>query len=97
MRVHRLDRGGQQLINEAIEAIKTTGGLASGQQERLHALGVDLARTGVDSIIIGCTELSTLAAIMDRCGLRAVDSNRALARAALARLGLAPSQLKPVG
>jgi aspartate racemase len=90
----RLKGGDQRLVESLIESIKVTGAIASSMQSAVHTLFVTLRSSEVDTIIAGCTELSLLSSIAESVGLRWVDSNVALAEAALRRLRMAGSRLR---
>ena len=76
----------QERVDSAINLVKA-GSIAEAAVETERAL--DLARmAGADVALLGCTELSVIAAsIGDTNGLVVIDSNAALARACLQRLG----------
>ncbi|MEZ2333735.1 aspartate/glutamate racemase family protein [Mesorhizobium sp. RCC_202] len=76
----------QERVDSAIGLVKA-GSIAKAAAETERAL--DLAQmAGADAALLGCTELSVVAAsLSDSAGLFVVDSNAALARACLARLG----------
>lgn len=72
----------QKLINELIEDAKTNVAIIPDSDERVrNVIGYSI-ESGVDMVILGCTELSILASCMEDAGLSVVDSNKALARAA---------------
>jgi aspartate racemase len=92
----RLESGDQALVNQFIEAIKVSGQLDTAQLAAAgHLLG-KLRSAGVDTVIAGCTELSVLQVPSVEAGLRFVDSNAALARAALTRLGLPAGRIRDI-
>ena len=76
----------QQRVDNAIGLVKA-GSITDAAIETERAL--DIARSaGADAALLGCTELSVVAASLnDVSGLVVVDSNAALARACLTRLG----------
>ncbi len=76
----------QECVDSAISLVKA-GSIADAAIETERAL--DLARSaGADAALLGCTELSVVAASLnDVSGLVVIDSNAALARACLTRLG----------
>ncbi|TPJ76289.1 amino acid racemase [Mesorhizobium sp. B2-6-2] len=78
----------QERVDSAIMLVKA-GSIAQAAAETERAL--DLAQmAGADAALLGCTELSVVAASLnDPAGLVVVDSNAALARACLTRLGFA--------
>jgi aspartate racemase len=84
----RLAESDQRLVGELIESVKVAGGLSRGQAAAVESLLHRLVDTGVDTVIAGCTELSVLEAQCAGAGLRFVDSNESLARAALEHLSL---------
>jgi aspartate racemase len=91
----RIAPADQVLVNQLIEAMKVSGKLDAAQ---LAAAGDLLGKpraAGVDTVIAGCTELSVLQSPSVETGLRFVDSNAALARAALTRLGLPAARIQP--
>jgi aspartate racemase len=93
---HRLTAADQSLVNQWIEAIKVSGKLDDAQMRAASQLLQGLRATGVDTVIAGCTELSLLEAASAAAGLRFIDSNAALARAALTRLGLPDERIRPL-
>ncbi|MBN9549156.1 MAG: aspartate/glutamate racemase family protein [Alphaproteobacteria bacterium] len=76
----------QGRVDSAIALVKA-GSIAEAAAETERAL--HLAQVaGADAALLGCTELSVVAASLnDTNGLLVIDSNAALARASLARLG----------
>ncbi|MFO1378091.1 MAG: aspartate/glutamate racemase family protein [Steroidobacteraceae bacterium] len=94
LQVHRLAEPFQGWISGFIEQIKVSGALGAAEHEKLGVLAGHLRDRGVDTVILACTELSLLQAPLEELGLRTVDSNRALARAALLRLGVGAEFLR---
>lgn len=88
----RLDGEGQRVIDATIGAVKVCGRLSEEQSRAVETLLRGVAALGIDGVIAGCTELSVLEGQCRDRGLRFVDSNVALAEAALRRLSL-PAQL----
>lgn len=76
----------QERVDNAIALVKA-GSIAEAAAETERAL--HLAQlAGADAAVLGCTELSVVAASLgDTNGLVVIDSNAALARACLVRLG----------
>ncbi|TGQ52651.1 aspartate/glutamate racemase family protein [Mesorhizobium sp. M1C.F.Ca.ET.193.01.1.1] len=76
----------QERVDSAIALVKG-GSIADAATETERAL--HLAQfAGADAAVLGCTELSVVAASLnDANGLIVIDSNAALARACLTRLG----------
>ncbi|TPI60123.1 aspartate/glutamate racemase family protein [Mesorhizobium sp. B3-1-3] len=76
----------QERVDSAIGLVKA-GSIAQAATETERAL--HLAQlAGADAALLGCTELSVVAASLgDTNGLIVIDSNAALARASLTRLG----------
>ncbi|PBC23884.1 MULTISPECIES: amino acid racemase [unclassified Mesorhizobium] len=76
----------QERVDNAISLVKA-GSTMEAAIETERAL--DIAQTaGADAALLGCTELSVVAASLnDVSGLVVIDSNAALARACLTRLG----------
>ena len=98
-RVHNLacSRPGpedQRIINDVIETIKVSGVLGPDNDHEVRALLRRMKVGGVDTIIAGCTELSLLAGPCAAVGLRLVDSNAALALAALDRLQVPSARIR---
>jgi aspartate racemase len=91
----RLEPGDQAIVNELIAAIKVAGSPGAAGAQAARSLLERLKARGVDTIIAGCTELSLLDAVCNDLSLRFVDSNAALARAALSRLGLPTGLILP--
>lgn len=84
----------QRVVERLIEAVKVSGRLASEEESALRALVARIAATGIDTVIAGCTELSGVASFATQAGLRFVDSNAALAEAALRELRMPPHRLR---
>lgn len=74
---------GAALIGEVIAAVKLTGHADDALTARVRQMLVQLARDGVDGVVLGCTELAALEPLCIEHVGRAAESNRALARAAL--------------
>ncbi|TPI36779.1 aspartate/glutamate racemase family protein [Mesorhizobium sp. B2-9-1] len=83
----------QERVDSAIMLVKA-GSIAEAAAETERAL--DLAQmAGADAALLGCTELSVVAAnLNDPAGLVVIDSNAALARACLTRLGFATQEAR---
>jgi aspartate racemase len=76
----------QERVDSAIMLVKA-GSIAEAAAETERALHLAQA-AGADAALLGCTELSVVAASLgDTNGLVVIDSNAALARASLQRLG----------
>lgn len=72
----------QCIVNGLIETIKTSGSFSASDGGAIAEL-VEYAHKGqADTVLLGCTELSTLRQRVESAGLQVVDSNEALARAA---------------
>lgn len=84
----RLNQEDQILINKTIDEIKQCGVLSDPSLNRLDLLINKLIENEVESVIIGCTELSVLCDQFSDRGLMPVDSNAALAKASLNALGM---------
>ncbi|MBZ0113167.1 MAG: amino acid racemase [Thermoanaerobaculia bacterium] len=84
----RLGSEDQELVGEVIEQIKIEGQMDSIVTDRVRALLEALRLRGVDTVLGGCTELSSLGVHCQDLGLEFVDSNAALARSALAGIGV---------
>lgn len=83
MRCHRLDDRDQALISAMLEEVKVHSAVGPANMHALGLLSERLLQTGVDTILLGCTELSGLVPSLEAAGLRVIDSNRALAESAL--------------
>ncbi|RWD60729.1 MAG: aspartate/glutamate racemase family protein [Mesorhizobium sp.] len=83
----------QERVDSAIALVKA-GSIADAATETERAL--HLAQlAGADAALLGCTELSVVAASLnDTDGLNVIDSNAALARACLTRLGFATQEAR---
>jgi len=83
----------QERVDSAIALVKA-GSVTEAVSETERAL--HLAQlAGADAALLGCTELSVVAASLhDTDGLIVVDSNAALARACLTRLGYAVQEAR---
>ncbi|CDX33601.1 Aspartate racemase [Mesorhizobium sp. SOD10] len=76
----------QERVDSAIMLVKA-GSIAEAAVETERALRL-AQLAGADAALLGCTELSVVAASLgDTNGLIVIDSNAALARASLTRLG----------
>lgn len=79
---HRLSNESQAIVNDLIDQVKLGGALSPvGHRAFCQLLNCFSVRK-VDTVFLGCTELSILATGLQGIGLRVVDSNLALARAA---------------
>ncbi len=85
----------QAVINSCIESIKVHGAVAPDTLNHdLDAVLQGLVQQGVDTVIAGCTELSAVAPHAQRAKLRLVDSNIALAHAALRHLNMPAEMIR---
>jgi aspartate racemase len=84
----RISPSHQNIVNELIALVKVSGAIDARAEGMARSLLRQLQAERVDTIIAGCTELSLLEGLCTEAGLTFVDSNVALARAALDRLGL---------
>lgn len=76
----------QERVDNAISLVKA-GSISDAAIETERALDIAQA-AGADAALLGCTELSVVAASLSEVsGLVVIDSNAALARACLTRLG----------
>jgi aspartate racemase len=91
----RITQSEQRIVNALIEAVKVSGAIDTAHAQAARGLFDRLRAEGVDTIIAGCTELSVLDGLCREAGLSFVDSNVALARAALQRLGLPDGLIIP--
>lgn len=85
-----LEPGQIDLISVVIAAVKTAGQVPQALLEQVESLLQSLALRGVEALILGCTELTDLEAVARRYLPCVVDSNAALARAALLGIGMRP-------
>lgn len=76
----------QEIVNFLITKVKLNGTLSSEIDESLTKLLSFFVERNVDTVILGCTELSLLRLRIQGAGLRVIDSNEALARVALAAI-----------
>lgn len=79
---HSLPAEFQKIVNGLIEEVKVRGDLSQEGHLAFSQLLKYLSNLTVDSIFIGCTELSILTMELQNIGLKVIDSNVALARAA---------------
>jgi aspartate racemase len=84
----------QRVVEKLIEAVKVSGRLGSAEEPALRALVERIAGAGADTVIAGCTELSGVSSFATQAGLCFVDSNAALAGAALRELRVPPGRLR---
>lgn len=82
LRVRDISQQEQCTITAVIEEIKREG-LLSQSQDKLHSLLTELKKDGVDTIILGCTELSCITELVRQHGISFIDSNVALAQKAV--------------
>lgn len=80
---YRLATEDQSTVTRLLEEVKATGGFTQAGLAECDRLCKKLRSAGVDTILLGCTELSGLMPRLREHGLRAIDSNHALARKAL--------------
>jgi aspartate racemase len=73
----------QRLVSVMIEEVKIHGQVGAPSLAQLDAFAVRLIDNAVDAVLIGCTELSILSERISLTGVNVVDSNHALANAAL--------------
>ena len=76
----------QLSVNSFINQVKLKGALSSDSDSALAALLAFCVEQKVDTVFLGCTELSILLFAIQSAGLCAIDSNEALARAAYAAI-----------
>ena len=77
----------QRLVSAMIEEVKICGQVSASSLVQLDAYAVRLIDDAVDAVLIGCTELSNVSDRISFAGVNVVDSNRALANAALRLVG----------
>ncbi|MBZ9888369.1 amino acid racemase [Mesorhizobium sp. BR1-1-3] len=83
----------QACVDSAISLVKA-GSIVDAAVETERALDIAQA-AGADAALLGCTELSVVAASLnDVNGLLVIDSNAALARACLTRLGFGTQEAR---
>lgn len=90
----RLDNQEQVLISQAISEIKLEGNFGETTFYALEKFADKLLSNGVDSVLLGCTELSGAAQLFAAKGITPIDSNEALALAALRLLKLSPERIR---
>ncbi|MDQ1197848.1 MULTISPECIES: aspartate/glutamate racemase family protein [Agrobacterium] len=81
---YRLEASDQALISAMLEEVKVRGAVGALNLEHLRLLCETLRRAEVDTVLLGCTELSGIAPHLQAAGLAVFDSNLALAESALA-------------
>jgi aspartate racemase len=72
----------QGIVNALIETIKTSSCFSENDDGAIAKLVEFAHKNQADTVLLGCTELSTLRHRIESAGLLVVDSNEALARAA---------------
>jgi aspartate racemase len=82
----RLNAEEQELISDMIDEVKRRGAITNVNLLKFDELASRLRANGVEALIMGCTELSALQDRTRKNDLKAVDSNIALACAALREL-----------
>lgn len=85
---HALSDSAQQTVSDMIGLVKAHGSVDSLVQSRWDELVTELKAGEVDTVLLGCTELSILQKPLKDIGIRSVDSNAALAHSALRLLNL---------
>ncbi|MNE24591.1 Aspartate racemase [compost metagenome] len=83
MACHRLSAEDQSLISELLAEVKVHSAVGDANLERLDRLCSKLRLAGVDTILLGCTELTSLMPRFAKHGLKVFDSNQALAGSAM--------------
>jgi aspartate racemase len=88
LKCHRLTTDEQNLISSMIGEVKINGAITPASLNKFSDLLINLKKTGVEALILGCTELTSLMSRIKNNELIAIDSNMALALAALKALNL---------
>jgi aspartate racemase len=88
LQCHRLNSDEQSLVSIMIEDVKMHGDITDANLNKFDELAKKLQSFGVEALIMGCTELSSLMVRIKKGNLKAIDSNIALAFAALKALHL---------
>lgn len=88
LQCHRLKADEQIIISSIIEDVKKFGKITDANLNKFDNLTSNLHAAGVEALIMGCTELSSLFGRIKRHGLKAIDSNASLANAALKMLNI---------
>jgi aspartate racemase len=91
-----LDGPSKEAVATIIQSVKVSGQLSGEAQSSLEVLFEAFGRAAVDTVLLGCTELSILGPLIEERGFAAVDSNQALARAALRLLNLPAARWQPM-
>lgn len=78
---HRLNPHYQAFVGNFIEQVKKRGRLADEGQMELKQLLTYLKTQPIDTVLLGCTELSVLRDALQKQGYVVIDSNEALAQA----------------
>jgi aspartate racemase len=86
LKVHRVGKPYQDFINGFIESVKTTGDLKPADRASVESLIAHLKAEKIETVVLGCTELSVLQQPLSDAGFNVIDSNDALANAAIARI-----------
>lgn len=89
-----LDPEQMALVADLIATVKMTGHIPAERLSQVDALLAELNGQGVGALILGCTELAQLASVGRRHLACVVDSNAALARAALLGIGMRPREVE---
>lgn len=82
------------LIGAVIGAVKRMGRIPTDLLRQVDGLLRELSQRNVDALILGCTELTVLRDLARSHLPCVVDSNAALAREALLRVGISPAERK---
>lgn len=76
----------QCIVDGLIATIKVRGSLSPGDETAIAQLIEHVSVAQVDTVLLGCTELSALRPHFQDAGIFIIDSNEALARAAYAAI-----------
>ncbi|MCX5815343.1 MAG: aspartate/glutamate racemase family protein [Proteobacteria bacterium] len=95
LQCRRLNADEQMMVSSMIEDVKIRGAITNANLIKFDELITRLWAGGVEAAILGCTELSSLLDRSKKDGLKAFDSNIALAQAALKELHLSRHLLDP--
>jgi aspartate racemase len=88
LKCRRLHADEQELVSKMIEDVKVSGTITNANLLKFDEIIIKFRADGVQAVIMGCTELSSLADRFKKDNLKVFDSNVALAMAALRALNL---------
>ena len=84
----RLGKNDQDVVADMINDVKMSGTVSNKNLNKFDEICLTLHGIGVESVIMGCTELTLLEKVINSRRLKPIDSNTALALSALKLLNI---------